>query len=106
VLLQLNKFPETASAATKVLFVNFGAKEEQFCLPLVKQLRNAGISAEIFPENAKMNKQMGYANAKKIPFVVIAGENEIVENLVSVKNMNTGEQIKVDVQSLVNYFKL
>jgi len=105
VLLQLNKFPENTSVATKVLFVNFGPKEEQFCLPIVKQLRNAGISAELFPDNAKMNKQMGYANAKKIPFVVIAGENEIAENKVSVKYMQSGEQVKAEVQNLITFFK-
>ncbi len=105
VLLQLNKFPEAAGAITKVLFVNFGPKEEQFCLPLVKQLRNAGVSAEIFPDNVKMNKQMGYANANKIPFVVIAGENEIAENKVSVKNMKTGEQANLNILDLVQYFK-
>lgn len=105
VLLQLNKFPESATSATKVLFINFGEKEELFCLPIVKQLRNSGISAEIFPDNAKMKKQMGYADAKKIPFVVMAGENEIAENAVSVKNMTTGEQAKVLVSDLLNFFK-
>lgn len=103
VLLQLNKFPEAASTATKVLFVNFGIKEELFCLSLVTKLRNAGISSEIFPENTKMNKQMGYANAKKIPFVVIAGENEIKENMVSVKNMVSGEQSKIKTSELLTF---
>jgi histidyl-tRNA synthetase len=105
VLLQLNKFPEAASSSTKVLFVNFGEKEEQFCLPLVNALRNTGISAEIFPEAAKMKKQMGYADSKKVPFVVIAGENEIAENVVSVKDMVTGEQSKIAAQKLIDFFR-
>jgi histidyl-tRNA synthetase len=105
VLLQLNKFPDASLSSTKVMFANFGSKEEHFCLPLVKSLREAGISAELFPESAKMKKQMGYADAKKIPFVVMVGENEISENAVSVKNMQSGEQVKVEVNNLVNFFK-
>jgi len=105
VLVQLNQFPASAASSTKVLFVNFGAKEEQFCLPLVNQLRNNNISAELFPESAKMKKQMGYADAKQIPFVVIVGENEMAENKVSVKDMKTGEQVKIEVENIVKYFK-
>jgi histidyl-tRNA synthetase len=105
VLLQLNKFPASTLSATKVLFVNFGSKEEQFCLPLVKKLRLNGISAELFPESAKMKKQMGYADAKQIPFVAIVGENEMTEANISVKNMHSGEQVKVKIDDLVSYFK-
>lgn len=103
VLQQLNRFPDTATSSTKVLFINFGANEELFCLPLVKALRNAGISAEIFPENAKMDKQMKYANSKKVPFVILAGENEMKENNVSVKDMVSGNQSKVKVSDLLNF---
>lgn len=96
VLLQLDKFPQTTITGTRVLFVNFGSNEEQFCLPLLKELRNNGISAEIFPDaGAKMKKQLGYADTKKIPFVVMAGENEIKENALTLKNMSTGEQLKI-----------
>lgn len=105
VLLQLNKFPESATSATKVLFVNFGPKEEQFCLPLVNALRNKGISAEIFPDQTKMKKQMAYADTKKIPYVVIAGENEMNENKVSVKNMTTGEQNLISASDLINFLE-
>jgi histidyl-tRNA synthetase len=105
VLLQLDKFPKSSASLTKALFVNFGTKEELYCLPLVKELRDAGISAEIFPENAKMKKQMSYADSKKIPFVIIAGENEIADNSVSVKNMENGEQMKVAADELVEYLK-
>jgi histidyl-tRNA synthetase len=105
VLNQLNKFSANTSSSVKVLFTNFGEKEEQFCLPLLKKLRDSGISAEMFPENSKMKKQMSYADDRKIPFVVIVGENEISENKVSVKNMQTGEQIKIDTQNLVQYFQ-
>ncbi len=103
VLQQLNKFPNATTSATKVLFINFGANEELFCLPLVKELRNAGISAEIFPENAKMDKQMKYANAKKVPFVILVGENEMKENNVSIKDMVLGSQSKVKVSDLLNF---
>jgi histidyl-tRNA synthetase len=105
VLLQLNKFPSSALSATKVLFVNFGSNEEAFCLPLVKSLRINGISAELFPENAKMKKQMTYADAKQIPYVAMVGENEMLEKVVSIKNMVNGEQVKVKTDDLVAYFK-
>jgi histidyl-tRNA synthetase len=103
VLLQLNKFVELADAVTKVLFVNFGVKEEQFCIPLVKELRKAGISAELFPDKAKLDKQMKYANAKKVSFVIIAGENEINENVLSLKNMVSGEQSKIKTGDLLHF---
>lgn len=105
VLDQMNKFPSNVSSIVKVLFTNFGQKEEQFCLPLLKKLRDSGISAEIYPENAKMKKQMSYADSNKIPFVIIVGETEIAENKVSVKNMQTGEQVKIDIQNLIQYLK-
>jgi len=92
VLNSLNLYPENAEQNTQVLFVNFGEKEENYVLPLLAELRKAGISAEIYPEAAKMKKQMTYANDNRIPFVVIAGESEIAENNVAVKNMITGEQ--------------
>jgi histidyl-tRNA synthetase len=109
VLNQLNKFPANSSSSVKVLFTNFGEKEENFCLILLKKLRDSGINAEIYPERAKtMNhqgKQMSYADKKKIPFVAIVGENEILENKVSVKNMQTGEQIKIEINKVVDYFR-
>ncbi|GHT88045.1 histidine--tRNA ligase [Bacteroidia bacterium] len=106
VLNQLNLYPENSSQRTQVLFVNFGEKEENYILPLLSGLRKAGIHAEIYPEAAKMKKQMSYANDNQIAFVVIAGESEIQDNKVSVKNMLTGEQQLVAVDALSGYFSL
>ncbi len=103
VLLELSLFPETTAQSTTVLFVNFGSEEEKFCLPLLAALRSAGINAEIFPEADKMKKQMKYADLKKIPFVILAGESEIQSGFVFVKNMLTGEQISVGVTNLVDF---
>jgi len=103
VLLELNLFPETSSQSTTVLFVNFGMEEEKFCLPLLAALRSSGINAEIFPEADKMKKQMRYADQKKIPFVILAGEAEIQSGLVHVKNMQTGEQVSVEANGFVDY---
>jgi histidyl-tRNA synthetase len=101
VLNQLNNYPEDTSQSTQVLFTNFGEKEARYCLPLVQKLRNKGIRVELYPENAKMKKQMGYADAKKIPFVAMIGEDEMTSNLISLKNMQTGEQVKVAIDELV-----
>ena len=97
----MNKYPESAGTSTKVMFVNFGQAEELYCLPLLGQLRKSGISAEIFPEAAKMKKQMSYADAKKIPFVAMVGENEMNENVIALKDMQTGEQVKVAAGDIV-----
>lgn len=101
VMNQLDLFPKDNTTTTQILFVNFGSKEERFCLPLLKELRAAGINAEIYPEAAKMKKQMGYADKKGIPFVALVGENEMQEGVVSLKNMTTGEQTNVTVAELV-----
>lgn len=92
VLLQLNAFPDKTNFQTQVLFINFGQTELKQCILLAYQLRSEGISVEIYPENIKPKKQFAYANAKKIPFVAIIGENELANNTVAVKNMETGEQ--------------
>jgi histidyl-tRNA synthetase len=92
VMNELNLFPEMIGATTKVLFVNFGAEEEKYCLHLLSGLRESGIPAEIFPEAAKLKKQLDYANRKNIPFVVLVGENEMKENRITLKDMQTGEQ--------------
>ncbi len=101
VLNALDLYPKEAVNGTKVLFINFGEKETSYCLPIVRECREAGISAEMYPDKAKMKKQMSYANAKNIPFVVLAGDNEIAENKVTVKNMETGEQSLVTSAQLV-----
>ena len=105
VMNQLDIFPKDATATTRILFVNFGEKEEAFCLPLLKNLRAAGINAEIYPEAAKMKKQMTYADKKNIPYVALVGENEIANNMVTLKNMLTGEQESVAITELAEKLK-
>jgi len=100
VLNQLNLYPETSTEQTKILFVSFGEKELMYCLPWLSTLRNKGINAEIYPEPAKMKKQMSYADNKGIQFVAIVGENEMNENKVMLKNMKTGEQKLVSLEEL------
>lgn len=102
VLVQLDLFPHESMETTKVLFINFGLKEEIYCLPVLSKLRKNNVSAEIFLENAKMKKQMAYANDKKIPFVVMAGENEMSEGKFTIKNMNDGSQQLLTAEELIN----
>jgi histidyl-tRNA synthetase len=101
VLNQLDLYPKEAVNATQLLFVNFGQAETDFCLPILAKVRAAGISAEIYPDSAKMKKQMSYANAKQIPFVAIVGESEMAEGKVNLKNMTTGEQQMLTPDQLV-----
>ncbi len=101
VLNQLDLYPKEAVNGTRILFVNFGQAEADFCLPILAKLRNAGISAEIYPDSSKMKKQMSYANTKQIPFVAIVGESEMAEGKVMLKNMTTGEQNLVTPEELV-----
>ena len=101
VLNQLDLYPKEAINTTKLLFVNFGEKEADFCLEVLKQVREAGISAEIYPESVKMKKQMSYANAKQIPFVALVGETEMQEQKVTLKNMESGEQSMLTISKLI-----
>ena len=105
VLNQLDLYPKEAVNATQLLFVNFGDKEAAYCLPILSQARNAGIRAEIYPDSAKMKKQMSYANDKNIPFVAIVGENEMNEGKLTLKNMTTGEQSLVTPEELLTAIK-
>lgn len=105
VLNQLNLYPDEAVDSTKLLFVNFGEKETDYCLPVLAAVRRAGICAEIYPDSAKMKKQMSYANANGIPFVAIVGENEMAENKINLKNMLTGEQQLVSADELIALLK-
>ncbi len=105
VLNGLDKFPTSAAASTKLLFVNFGEKEEAYALPLLEKLRKAGVNAEIYPDRAKMKKQMTYANKKNIPFVAIIGENEIAEGKISLKNMDSGEQSLLGIDEIISKLK-
>jgi len=102
VLEKLNMFPESVNCSTKVMFVNFGANEEKYCLKCIKQLYESGISAEIYPDsNVKIKKQFAYANAKGIPFVVIAGENEIKNDKPILKSMISGEQFEMSINNII-----
>ncbi|MCI6160218.1 MAG: histidine--tRNA ligase [Prevotellaceae bacterium] len=101
VLNTLDLYPKERIGGTKVLCINFGEKEMAYCLPVVSKIRQAGIAAEMFPDVAKMKKQMTYANAQQIPFVVLAGENEMNEGKVTLKNMETGEQQMVSPEELI-----
>ncbi len=101
VLNALDLYPKDSLQTTQVLFINFGEKETAYCLPIVAKVRQAGIRAEIFPDSTKMKKQMSYANAKQIPFVVLAGDNEMAAGKVTLKNMETGEQTLVSADELI-----
>ena len=105
VLNQLDLYPKEAVNATQLLFVNFGEKEAAYCLPVLSAARDAGIRAEIYPDRAKMKKQMSYANDKNIPFVAIVGENEMNEGKLTLKNMTTGEQSLVTPEELLAAIK-
>ncbi|MBQ2193669.1 MAG: histidine--tRNA ligase [Prevotella sp.] len=102
VLNQLDLYPKESVNGTQVLFINFGEKETAYCLPYLNMVRTRGIRAEIYPDAAKMKKQMSYANAKQIPYVVLAGENEMNEKKLTLKNMDTGEQQMLTIDELIN----
>ena len=101
----LDSYPKEAVVGTQLLFINFGEKETAYCLPFVAQARAAGIRTEIYPDAAKMKKQMSYANAKEIPFVALAGENEMSQGRLTLKNMLTGEQTLVTPEELIVQIK-
>ena len=105
VLNQLDLYPKDAVDGTQLLFVNFGEAEAAYVLPVLAKVRAAGIRAEIYPDSAKMKKQMGYANNKAIPFVAIVGENEMNEGKLTLKNMTTGEQSLVTPDELIDAIK-
>jgi histidyl-tRNA synthetase len=104
VMLQLALFPESLLSTSQVMFANFGLKEAAFCLPVIQQLRLAGVSAELYPDVAKMKKQFDYANKKNIQYVVIVGESEMQKGEVSIKNMVSGKQEAIKINDLRNYF--
>lgn len=101
VLNTLDLYPKDAVNATQLLFINFGDKETAYCMPAVSKARVAGIRTEMYPDSAKMKKQMSYANAKHIPFVALAGENEMNEGKFTLKNMETGQQKLVSADELI-----
>lgn len=105
VLNALDLYPKEITTNTQLLFINFGQKETAYCMPIVEKARQAGIRTEMFPDAVKMKKQMAYANANAIPFVALAGDNEIASDKVTLKNMETGEQKLVSPQELVETFQ-
>ncbi len=102
VLNQLDLYPNEAAAGTRVLFVNFGRNEAACCLRLLTGVRAAGIAGELYPDAAKVKKQMAYANAHAIPFVALVGESEMAEGRVTLKNMATGEQKTIEASALID----
>jgi histidyl-tRNA synthetase len=105
VLEELNLFPETSSDNTRVLISNFDTSAENYALPLLQELRNSGISAEIYPSSAKLKKQMSYADDKNIPFVILIGSEEMETGLLSLKNMKSGEQQKLNAEQIITYLQ-
>ena len=105
VLDALNLYPEGSLRTSQLLFINFGDKETAYCMPIAAKAREAGIRTEMFPDASKMKKQMAYANAKQIPFVALAGDNEIAEGKITLKDMTTGEQMLVTPDELITRLK-
>ena len=104
VLIELNKFPADLEQLTNALFINFGEKETEYCIRCATKMRKAGIKTEIYPDAAKMKKQMGYADTKKIPYVIFIGESEIENNTVTIKDMLSGKQETIAFDCLVDFF--
>ena len=101
VLNALSLYPEDAVGGTQLLFINFGGREAAYCMPIAAAARAAGVRTELYPDAAKMKKQMGYANAKRIPFVALVGEDEMSRGMVTLKDMATGEQATLPAGELV-----
>ena len=105
VLNALDLYPKDSLQTSQILFINFGEKETLYCMPILNKLRNAGIRAELFPDAAKMKKQMSYANAKQIPYVALAGDEEMKKGKITLKNMNTGKQELLTTDRLIQKLK-
>jgi histidyl-tRNA synthetase len=105
VLEELNLFPETVLATTKVLFINFGDRESLYALQAISKLRANGIASELYPDQAKMGKQMGYADKRNIPFVILAGDKEIENQSYTLKSMLSGDQSNYTLDQLISFFK-
>ena len=101
VLEELGLFPETVTQNTKVLFINFGDKEALYAMKAVKSLREAGVIAEIYPDTAKMGKQMKYADKRNIPFTILAGDEEMKKNKYTLKHMKSGDQSSLDLDNMI-----
>ena len=106
VLEEMNTFPDFRSVSTKILFANFGEKEAAHCILIAEQLRENNVNAEVYPDAAKMKKQMSYADTKKIPFVALIGSEEISKNIITVKDMMSGEQFHATTAGLIDKMKM
>jgi histidyl-tRNA synthetase len=105
VLTALDRFPELAKEGVQLLFVNFGEVEAQYCEALLRKVRREGIHAELYPDNAKMQKQMKYAHANGVKWVAMVGEDEMKNNTIRLKNMESGEQDDLDLKTVVSRIK-
>ncbi|GAB3813204.1 hypothetical protein GCM10028895_05000 [Pontibacter rugosus] len=105
VLDELQLFPTSSQEGSKVLLVQFDKESEQYALPLLQQLRDAGISAELYPEAAKLKKQMSYADQKSIPYVVLIGSEEIASGKLKLRNMQSGEQQDFTIEEIISNLK-
>lgn len=101
VMEELNLFPESANETTRVLISNFDEAAESYALPILNRLRSEGIAAEMYPQSAKLKKQMSYADAKRIPFVILIGSEEMASGLLSLKDMQSGEQLKLNIEQII-----
>ncbi|WP_448104939.1 histidine--tRNA ligase [Pedobacter panaciterrae] len=106
VLQELNLFPESAAAGTKVLISNFDKEAERYALPILQQLRGANIAAELYPSSAKLKKQMSYADDKRIPYVILIGSEEMSNDVLTLKNMKSGQQEKLTIAAVVELLKV
>lgn len=104
VLNALERFPAESSSGTKVLFANLGEKEQEYIVPILKKLREAGVASEIYTEVTKLKKQFDYAEKRAIPYLVIAGESEILKGVLNLKNLATGEQVEITSAELIARF--
>ncbi len=105
VLEEMNGYPDFSSVSTKLLFVNFGDAEAEHCMKLAQALRAEGIFTEVYPDDAKIKKQMSYADAKKIPFVALVGTDEMKNNIITVKDMEKRDQFTCTIQELISKLK-
>ncbi len=103
VLYQLDLYPDEVITGTRVLFINFGSNEEKYILSVLPAFRRAGIETEMYPDHAKLKKQMSYANSKGIPFVVLVGEDEIQKNVLTIKDMDTGKQEELTTEKAIRH---
>ena len=104
VLNALERFPAESSSGTKILFANLGEKEQEYIIPILKKLREAGVASEIYTEVTKLKKQFDYAEKRSIPYLVIAGESEILKGVINLKNLATGEQVEISPAELIARF--